>query len=266
MSTRALPAWRTLAVATLLIALLAVSVGPAHSRSPLQEQQTQMHRLERSVARIRQHRHVVVTRWGAVIERSTEILQRGPGRGGMANLGRWSHLERHLRHERWIATVHVRRSALRSRRRVASLHAERASVQAWIQTWGIFEVCPIQGWNEVTDNFGITVRLPRVPVHRHTGNDILALTGTPIVAPFDGYASASRGELGGLEVRVHGRAGYVYNAHLSRYGTLGDVRTGDVIGYVGSTGDATAPHDHLEWHPGDGVAVDPYPYLSASCD
>ncbi len=138
-------------------------------------------------------------------------------------------------------------------------------MQAWIDTWGIFEVCPIRGWNDVTDNFGITVRLPGVPVHRHMGNDILALTGTPIVAPFDGYASASRGWLGGMEVRVRGARGYVYNAHLSRYGTLGDVQAGDVIGYVGSTGDATTPHDHLEWHPNDGVAVDPYPYLSASC-
>ena len=98
------------------------------------------------------------------------------------------------------------------------------------------------------------------------GNDITAATGTPIVAPFPGYASASKGELGGLEVRVQGELGYVYNAHLSSYGQLGYVQTGDVIGYVGSTGDATVPHDHFEWHPNDGPAVDPNPYLSVSCD
>ena len=81
------------------------------------------------------------------------------------------------------------------------------------------------------------------------GNDILAAAGTPIVAPFDGYATASTGVLGGLEVRVSGARGYVYNAHLSSYGTLGQVSAGTVIGYVGATGDATTAHDHLEWHP-----------------
>ena len=60
-------------------------------------------------------------------------------------------------------------------------------------------------------------------------------------------------------MRVTGPRGYVYNAHLSSYGTLGSVRAGTVIGYVGATGDATTAHDHLEWHPYGGAAVDPNP-------
>ena len=64
---------------------------------------------------------------------------------------------------------------------------------------------------------------------------------------------------------MKGDAGYVYNAHLIGLERLGWVETGDVVGYVGATGDATAPHDHLEWHPWDGDAVDPYPLLVAAC-
>jgi hypothetical protein len=66
---------------------------------------------------------------------------------------------------------------------------------------------------------------------------------------------------------VYGEAGYVYNAHLSAYGTFGKMTTGTIIGYVGNSGDASnsASHDHFEWHPGNGAAVDPFPYLNAVC-
>jgi murein DD-endopeptidase MepM/ murein hydrolase activator NlpD len=263
--TRAHSARRPFAVIALVIAIAASVTAPASARSPLQTYRLQEHRLVKEAAHVRRQHLDHAQRWTAVIRRSNAVLGHGPGRGGLANPNRWKHLKRLLRHDRWVAIVHVHRSRRAAHRQLQLLATRRASVQAWIDTWGIFEVCPIQGWNDVADNFGITVRLPGVPVHRHTGNDILALSGTPIVAPFDGYASASRGWLGGMEVRVHGARGYVYNAHLSRYGTLGDVHAGDVIGYVGSTGDATTPHDHFEWHPNDGSAVDPNPYLSASC-
>ena len=128
-------------------------------------------------------------------------------------------------------------------RRIEAMRQEIERLTWWLQTVGIFRACPVPGATIVHDNFGVMVRLPKVPVHRHMGNDIMAPTGTPILAPFDGYASGSRSHLGGTSVRVEGDQGYVYNAHLVGYGELGWVETGDVIGYVGATGDATGPHD-----------------------
>ena len=170
-----------------------------------------------------------------------------------------------IRHSRWEAETRLHRLDRYTNRRVNTLLRKRDRIVAWLEIWGVFRTCPVGGPHVVADNYGITVRLEGVPVHRHMGNDISAATGTPIVAPFAGYASASSSPLGGLEVRVEGDRGYVYNAHLMSYGRLGYVRAGAVIGYVGSTGDATAPHDHFEWHPWDGGAVDPNPYLDVVC-
>jgi murein DD-endopeptidase MepM/ murein hydrolase activator NlpD len=147
---------------------------------------------------------------------------------------------------------------------VSALRQQRAQLADWIEALPL-QRCPVDGAVEVSDNFGDVRDMPGTPYHIHQGNDMMAATGTPIVAPFDGTAVANPGELGGQAVDVYGVAGHVYNAHLSAYGKLGPVHTGDIIGYVGSTGNATAPHDHFEWHPNDGAAVDPYDLLMTVC-
>jgi peptidoglycan hydrolase CwlO-like protein len=145
---------------------------------------------------------------------------------------------------------------------------------------GVLLVCPVDQPHAYSDEFGA----PRYAggYHPHAGNDILAPTGTPIRATFDGTAVDATNGLGGLAVKVYGADGWTYNAHLSAFGKLGSVKTGTVIGYVGASGDAAGgpSHDHFEWHPtvipsnlrvsGYGYsiingAIDPWPYLNSVC-
>jgi murein DD-endopeptidase MepM/ murein hydrolase activator NlpD len=127
----------------------------------------------------------------------------------------------------------------------------------------VLQICPVDPPNHYTSSFGD----PRSGGRSHQGNDIMAPYGTPVRAPFPGVATTSSSYLGGLGVYIHGEKGFVFNAHLSRFGKLGRVKAGDIIGYVGNTGNAryTSPHNHFEWHPGGGSAVDPYPYLNEVC-
>ena len=159
----------------------------------------------------------------------------------------------------------LQRKMAESRRLVARVRGRIEQIQVEISLLRPLAVCPVDGPHAVADNFGDPRPEPGGGFHWHQGDDIMAPTGTPIVAPFDGVASVSHSFLGGLAVYVHGEYGYVYNAHLSALGELGDVETGDVIGYVGSTGHSSGPHDHFEWHPENGKAVDPYDYLMLVC-
>ena len=140
-------------------------------------------------------------------------------------------------------------SALKRKRRQQLAAQLAAAASAGQVSNGVFRNCPVGQPRAFGDDFGA----PRYAggFHLHMGNDILAPTGTPIYAPFDGFAYSSPNGLGGLAVWVRGSSGSVYNAHLSRYGTLGDVAAGTVIGYVGTSGDAQGgpAHDHFEWHP-----------------
>ena len=113
--------------------------------------------------------------------------------------------------------------------------------------------------------------------HAHEALDIMAPRGTPVLAVAEGnVVKLFNSKRGGLTVYQFDNSGTwcYYYAHLDRYapalkeGML--LRKGDVLGYVGSTGDAspTAPHLHFavfqlgpEKHWWQGTAIDPLPLL-----
>jgi murein DD-endopeptidase MepM/ murein hydrolase activator NlpD len=98
----------------------------------------------------------------------------------------------------------------------------------------------------------------------HKGVDLGAPTGTPVRATGDGLVTFADMEsgYGRLVVIDHGRGLQTYYAHLSRcYVHAGEeVRRGEMLGAVGSTGRVTAPHLHYEVRIG-GAPVNPYRYL-----
>jgi murein DD-endopeptidase MepM/ murein hydrolase activator NlpD len=101
----------------------------------------------------------------------------------------------------------------------------------------------------------------------HTGLDFAAPTGTPIMAVAAGKITdvAYSGAYGNRTVETLPDGTELWYCHQNEFGTQvgASVTPGEVIGYVGSTGNVTGPHLHLEVHPGGGDAVDPYPALVA---
>lgn len=97
----------------------------------------------------------------------------------------------------------------------------------------------------------------------HAGIDIGAPSGTPIVAAAAGtvFFAGWNGGYGNLTLIDHGGGRVTAYAHQSRFAVSGGpVSRGQVIGYVGSTGDSTGPHLHFEVRV-NGAAVDPMPFL-----
>lgn len=135
---------------------------------------------------------------------------------------------------------------------------------------------PVQGFDpkKLRDNFDETRGL-----RKHEALDIMAARGTPVVAVDDGVVTKLfRSVAGGITVYQYDRSeSFVYYyAHLDRYADgLREgqaVKRGEVLGYVGTTGNApaNAPHLHFTifelgpekkwWR---GKALNPYPYLAS---
>ena len=98
----------------------------------------------------------------------------------------------------------------------------------------------------------------------HEGIDIFAPMGTPVRAPVDGRIRITNGGLGGLSVYVtQPNRTYWYLTHLASIApgiAEGvEVKTGDIVGSVGDSGNARGgpPHLHFEIHPGGGPPIPP---------
>jgi murein DD-endopeptidase MepM/ murein hydrolase activator NlpD len=134
-------------------------------------------------------------------------------------------------------------------------------------------VFPVYGPSSYIDTFGAA----RADVSYHHGDDIFGQLGQPLLAVADGTVfSVGWNKVGGNRLwLLDGQGNQFYYAHLSAFSTAAvngaRVKAGEVIGFMGKTGDAegTPYHLHFEIHPvsflylGYDGAVDPTPYLDA---
>ena len=116
----------------------------------------------------------------------------------------------------------------------------------------------------LTSGFGLRQHPLLGTVRTHSGVDLAASYGSPIVATSDGVvgAAAWSGGYGLLVALDHGNGLQTRYAHMSRFNVVPgqQVGRGDVIGFVGSTGMSTGPHLHYEIRV-NGRPVDPVAYL-----
>lgn len=120
-------------------------------------------------------------------------------------------------------------------------------------------VCPV-GPASFFNDWGF----PRPGGRYHEGNDLFISRGTPVVAPVSGTVEFIVGSIGGNQFWLEGDDGVRYlGSHMDGFkGKDRKVAAGEVLGYVGTSGNArgTSPHLHFGIYV-NGSAVNPYPTL-----
>ena len=146
-----------------------------------------------------------------------------------------------------------RNAALSELAAAAEKQAARIKENRWI--------LPVSGYH-VTNTFGM---VRSYYSSSHTGLDLACPSGTEIRAVANGVISELRydGAYGNLTVLTLDDGTEIWYGHQTGYAsglsTGDEVSQGDLIGYVGSTGNSTGPHLHIEVRPGAGDPVDPAP-------
>ena len=137
-----------------------------------------------------------------------------------------------------------------------------ATTADWLRANSAPNLWPVEG--QVTGSFGERIDPFNGEGAFHTGVDIAAIVGQPVVAPADGTVDFAdfMGGYGRAIILEHGHGIITRYGHLSGFAvTSGQhVRRGDTIGYVGLSGRSTGPHLHYEVRIND-TPVNPYKYL-----
>jgi murein DD-endopeptidase MepM/ murein hydrolase activator NlpD len=149
-----------------------------------------------------------------------------------------------------IITKHKQASIYRVADKSGAAYYSDKGVKLAVKTNSNVFAPPLKGKLMVSSAFGARVHPIKRVRHIHTGVDLRAPYGAPVYAIFDGVvtrASPYEGYGNCIDIRHHSNFTSRYG-HLSKYivrcGT--QVKKGQVIGYIGSSGTSTGPHLHLE--------------------
>ena len=159
-----------------------------------------------------------------------------------------------------VKTVTVAKNANAGSRARASGSVNTSSkISGGKASLGISLIRPVSG--TITSRFGVR---SNIRSSSHTGLDIAAPTGTPVKAASSVTVTFSgwKGSYGYMIVISHGNGVQTYYGHCSKlYAKNGQkVSQGDVVASVGSTGNSTGPHLHLEIRV-NGTAYNPQNYI-----
>lgn len=209
-------------------------------------------------------------------EHDTDAIERTRGLVGEIQQRRAELENQKAEYQAYLSSVQSQRSSIQSKLGeqkaiLAGLDSEIRSMLSSRYSGGggnYWEVGPVNGLyfpvagpHSFTNDWGA----PRSGGRTHKGCDVMAANGTPCVAITSGRVVQRSGGNAGLYIFLYGDNGHLYYyMHLAGYAASGRVSAGQIVGYVGDTGNARGcPHLHFEYHPNGGGPVNPYPLLVA---